>query len=114
MFVLTEEAVLVCKHELGKVQNKPTQELVTIDGKRILVETDPEGCSISGCPLTVLIGVPACKNTLNVHEGYSEFIRIDDRRICLDTVTGFTDGQPAGTIMYKVRSPGQEFVSEAP
>ena len=112
MFVLTEDAVLVCKHELGKVDNKPTQELVTIDGKKVLVETDPEGRPINGCPLTVLIGVPACKHTLKVEVGYSEFIRIDDRRFCLDTVTGFTDGQPPGTIMYKVRSPGQEFVSE--
>ena len=34
-----------------------------------MVETDPEGRSISGCPLTVLIGVPACKTTLKVQRG---------------------------------------------
>ena len=34
MLVLTEDAILVCKHELGKVKNKPTQELVTIDGRK--------------------------------------------------------------------------------
>ena len=112
MLVLTEDAVLVCKHEPGKVSNKPTQELVTIGGRKMLVETDPEGRPISGCPLTVFIGAPACKTTLKVQQGYSEFIRIEDRRICLDTVTGFTDGTPPGVIMYKVRSAGQGFVSE--
>jgi hypothetical protein len=40
-------------------------------------------------------------------------VRIDGRRVCLDTVTGLTDGTPPGTIKYEVRSPGQDLVSEA-
>jgi hypothetical protein len=51
--------------------------------------------------------------TLPVKSGYSDFVRIDGKRICLDTVTGLTDGTPPGTVEYKVRSAGQDFVSEA-
>ena len=49
---LTEDARLVCKHQMGKVQVVPTQSLVTIGGRRVLVAPDPEGRPINGCPPT--------------------------------------------------------------
>ncbi|HYO49496.1 MAG TPA: hypothetical protein VEW94_06560 [Chloroflexia bacterium] len=112
MKLLTEDAVLVCDHKLGKVSNGPTQDLVTVEGRQALVETDPEGRSISGCP-NVGATIKPCQMTLKVEVGYSDFIRIDDRRVCLDTVTGHTDGTPPGVPMYTVRDAGQTFVSEA-
>jgi hypothetical protein len=111
MKLLTEKAVLVCTHENGVVENKPTQSLVTIGGRRVLVEADPEGKSIKGCPNSVP-PMKACLVTLKVTKGYSDFVRINGRRVCLDTVRGKTDGMPAGLPEYQVRSPGQELVSQ--
>ena len=111
MKFLTEDAKLVCAHELGKVVNAPTQDLVTIRRRRVLVEKDPEGRDIQFCP-NVGATIKPCQHTLAVQVGYSDFMRIDGRRVCLDTVTGLTDGTPPGTVLYKVRSAGQDFVSE--
>jgi hypothetical protein len=112
MLILTEDAVLVCTHELGRVGIKATQNLVTVDGRSVLVETDPEGRPISHCP-NYGPTIKPCTTTLKVVVGYSDFVRVQGRRVCLDTVKGLTDGTPPGTIEYKVRSAGQEFVSEA-
>jgi len=110
--VLTEDAGLFCKHGPGKVSIQATQELVTIGGRKVLVEKDPVGRTISGCPSVVPF--KPCLVTLAVQKGYSEFIRVENRRLCLDTVTGFTDGTPPGVVMYVVRTAGQTFVSELP
>jgi len=112
MLLLTEDALLVCKHELGKVKLQPTQSLVHIRGRRVLVEVNPEGCAISGCP-NYGPTIKPCTSTLAVKKGYSDLLRIEGRRVCLDTVTGLTDGTPPGTVMYIVRDPAQPFVTEA-
>jgi len=112
MLALTEDAGLFCKHGPGKVSIKPTQELVTVEGRKVLVEPDPVGRPISGCPSVVPF--KPCLTTLVVQKGYSQFIRVEDRRLCLDTVTGYTDGTPPGVVMYVVRFAGQQFVSEMP
>lgn len=110
MKLLTEDAKLYCKHG-GHVSNKPSQALVTIAGRRVLVEKDPEGRSIGACPSTVPF--KPCLTTLAVQKGYSTLIRIGGHSACLDTVTGLTDGTPPGVVKYVVRSPGQDFVAEA-
>jgi hypothetical protein len=109
MLALTEDAGVFCKHG-GKVSIAATQAFVTVEGRKLLIEPDPVGRSISGCPSVVPF--KPCLTTLAVQKGYSRFIRIADRRLCLDTVTGFTDGTPPGVVMYVVRFAGQEFVSE--
>jgi hypothetical protein len=112
MLWLTEDAVLVCKHEMGKVRIQASQSVVTVQGRGILVETDPEGRPIAGCP-NVGAAIKPCQHTLRVTEGYSDFLKVEGRRICLDTVTGLTDGTPPGVVKYYVRDPGQKFVYEA-
>jgi hypothetical protein len=112
MRVLTEDAGLYCKHGPGKVSIAATQQLVSVEGRRLLVEPDPVGRRITGCPSVVPF--KPCLTTLAVQKGYSQFIRIENRRLCLDTITGFTDGTPPGVVMYVVRLAGQEFVSEMP
>jgi hypothetical protein len=112
MLALTEDAGLFCKHGPGKVSIEATQELVTIEGRRVLVEPDPVGRPISGCPSVVPF--KPCLTTLVVEKGYSQFIQVENRKLCLDTVTGFTDGTPPGVVMYEVRDAGQTFVSEMP
>ena len=111
MKVLTEDAVLICNHTLGIVDIEATQSLVTINGRQALVETNPESRRIKGCP-NIGATIKPCQNTLRVQTGYSDFIRIDGKRICLDSVEGLTDGTPPGTVNYRVRDPGQSFVSE--
>lgn len=113
MLWLTDEALLVCKHDLGTVKNKPTQDLVTVEKRPVLVDNDPEGCSISHCP-NIGATIKPCTRTYKVDEGYSDFIRIDGKRVCLDTVTGLTNGTPPGTVKYLVRKPGQDLVEELP
>jgi len=110
MFFLTEDATIVCDHRLGVVTNVPTQNLVTINRRRVLVEPDPESKPIKGCP-NYGPTVKPCTATLKVKEGYSDFIRIDGRAVCLDPVTGLTDGTPPGIVNYIVLAPGQNLVS---
>lgn len=111
MKILTEDAVLVCLHELGRVDIEATQDLVTVEKRAVLVEADPEGRRITRCP-NIGATIKPCTATLKVKQGYSDLVRIDGKRVCLDIVTGLTDGTPPGTVEYKVRTPGQEFVSE--
>lgn len=112
MLLLTQDAVLRCAHVMGVVDIVATQKLVTIEGRRVLVEIDPEGRPIKGCP-NYGVGIKPCTHTLKVIEGYSNLLRIDGHRVCLQTVTGLTDGTPPGVVPYRVDTPGQKFVSEA-
>jgi len=112
MLLLTEDAVVVCTHELGRVGIVATQDLVTVERRRVLVEPDPEGRPISGCPNTGA-AIKPCTQTLRVLAGYSPgLLRIDGQRTCNDTTSGFTDGTPPGAVRYKVRAAGQAFVEE--
>ncbi|MEO1575211.1 MAG: hypothetical protein AAFU65_09655 [Pseudomonadota bacterium] len=106
---LTQDAVLTCPHESGLVGIAPSQRLVTVQSRAVLVANDPEQKPIAGCPW-VSPGMKPCTSTLKVTRGYSSWIRIQGRRVCLDTVTGLTDGTPPGTFFYNVRSPGQSLV----
>ncbi len=110
---LSLQAVLVCVHELGRVKNQASQDWVRISQSPVLVENDPEGRTIAGCPNTNLINIFPCRTALKVDVGYSQFIRIGGHRVCLDNVTGFTDGVPYGQFKYRVNYAGQEFVSGA-
>lgn len=110
MFWLVEDATLVCDHG-GRIENKPSQDWVRIAERRVLVENDPEGRDIRLCSnLNPVIGLKPCLHTLVVKEGYSTFVRIDGHAVCLDTVTGLTDGSPPGVVNYDVVDPAQSLV----
>ena len=111
MLWLTEDAVVVCAHEPGQVSNGPTQNITTVAGRRVLVAKDPEGRSIRGCP-NVGAGIRACLNTLAVKKGYSTWITVEGHSVCLDTLSGMTDGTPPETVIYKVQHAGQNIVEE--
>ncbi|MCW5981092.1 MAG: hypothetical protein KIT09_23620 [Bryobacteraceae bacterium] len=113
MLALTQDATLVCLHEMGKVAIAPTQDLVTIEERFILVEPDVEQRAIKGCP-NFAIMIRPCQTTLKAKEGYSPLMTIEGRRVCLDTVRGLTDGTPPGVVEYKVRNAGQDLVDERP
>lgn len=110
MRLLTENAILLCGHKLGVVGIVATQNLVTINGRGVLVRKDPEGRPIKGCPPAP--GFKPCLVTVNVTAGYSRLIQIKGKQVCLDTLTGLTDGTPPGSVIYNVSRPGQHLVSE--
>jgi len=115
LFWLTDQAKLVCIHEMGKVDIQATQDLVFVDDMPVLIEPNPETRSVDGCPLVPPLVKP-CKLTLSVRNGYSTLITVQHKDkpfpVCLDSLRGLTDGFPPGTYDYKVNFPGQEFVSE--
>jgi hypothetical protein len=110
VLLLTRDAVLKCAHA-GVVRNTTSQPFVTIAGRLVEVEADPEGRTIAGCP-NIGATIKPCTHTLQVRGGYSTFVRIAGQPVCLDTVWGLTDGTPPGAVRYTVASPGQSFVSE--
>ncbi len=108
MLWMTEDARVVCDHQLGNVTAfSPAQSWVTVHGRRVLVEPDPVGRTIAGCPNVPPMGKP-CTQTLAVQRGYSTFMQINGQRICLDTVRGLTNG--VAPVDYSVRDPAQRLV----
>ncbi len=108
MRIITREAVLRCGHD-GRVQNRPSQQWVMVGRSPVLVDNDPEGRDISMCP-NIGINIKPCTHALKVARGYSTFVTIGGRSVCLDSVEGFTDGTPPGAVKYTVRDPGQGWV----
>src|SRR5215813_1788283 len=108
MFFLREDADVFCEHD-GQVSLAASQYWVSIEERMVLVERDPEGRSFAkACPNTnPLMGIKPCMTTLPVQAGYSVFLRVDGKRLCLDTVEGITDGTPPGNV-YHVRNAGQQ------
>lgn len=108
MKLLIERGIVRCGHD-GSVVNVPSQTWVRINSSPVLIEPDPQGRGLQMCP-NVGLNIKPCTLTLAVHQGYSGFLRIGQRAICLDSLQGFTDGTPPGAVKYTVRSPGQAFV----
>lgn len=105
---MTEDATVVCAHQPGNVRGfSPAQKWVTVERRKVLVRPDPVGRPIDGCPNVPPMGRP-CLTTLAVTRGYSTLVRIDGRAVCLDTVTGMTDG--VAPVPYRVRNPAQQLV----
>src|SRR3954452_5440694 len=112
MRVMTEDAIVVCTHALGNVGNQPSQTLVTIGGRSVLVDHDPDQRSVRLCP-NIGVTMKPCTTTLKVVAAYSTLVKIDGHAICLDTVTGMTDGTPPGIVQYQVRAAGQQLVGSS-
>lgn len=108
---ITLDALVVCTHELGKVGLTASQTWVTVEARPVLVQADPVGRPIAGCP-NIGPTIKPCTSTLAVRQGYSGFIRVDGRPVVLSTLRGFTDGTPPGAVDYKVNLPGQVLVTE--
>lgn len=109
MRLVTENARVCCAHVLGTVSLVPGQELVRIDGRRVMVQTQPIGRPLSGCP-NVGATIKPCTSVLTVGSGWSGLLRIDGKAVCLDILTGLTDGTPPGSVKYRVADPGQTLV----
>lgn len=109
MKLLVLKGILRCGHD-GKVAPTASQTWVRVLASPVLVEPDPQGRSIAGCP-NVSVNFKPCQNTLAVRSGYSTFVRIGGHAACLDSVVGFTDGTPPSAVDYTVRDAGQSLVT---
>jgi hypothetical protein len=119
MLALTFDAILKCPHINGLVINTHSQDWVTISEPRardkrsrasvpLLIEPDPTNRTIIGCP-NINLGIWPCLHTIDVQQGYSHFVTIGGKRVCLKSVKGITDGSP-GVQEYSVEFAGQNFV----
>jgi hypothetical protein len=111
MLVLTRDAYFLCEHE-GRADPKARQSFVCIEDVPVLVHGDPVGRTIHKCKnYNPPAGIKPCVTTLKVDKGYSAFMRISGRPICLSSVEGLTDGTPPGQVHYSVHRSGQDWVS---
>lgn len=104
---ITLDSVVKCGHR-GKLVLEARQEWVRI-GVPVLVDDDPEGREINGCPNSGP-NIKRCGRSLRVKTGYSEWIRVDERAVVLSHLDGFTDGTPPGAVHYNVTDPRQDLV----
>lgn len=107
------DADVRCEHKLGRVDITASEDFVFVNGRRIVTNGEPAGRSIGGCP-NLGPTVKPCTVTLAVRKGESSFVRIGGRPVVRADLRGFTDGTPQGAVSYRVESPGQTLVSEAP
>ncbi|MCW8928902.1 MAG: hypothetical protein OQL19_01535 [Gammaproteobacteria bacterium] len=110
--IITQTAVLQCDHLTGIVGIIATQNLVTINNIPILVKGDLISRPIAGCPIPASGGSKPCLTTINEKKGHSQLLFIKGKAICLESLTGLTDGVPPGTINYTVNSSGQNLLVE--
>lgn len=110
---LTDAADVRCTHKLGKAPQQASQEWVRIEGRPILVQPDPVGRSISGCP-NIGVSIKPCTTALAMKAGWSGFVTIDARAVLRADLTGFTDGTPPGAVRYEVLDAAQPLVGERP
>jgi hypothetical protein len=107
---LTQDASLKCDHG-GVVSVATKQDFVRIAKRLALTEPNTENRPIAGCPnASTPAGIVPCRTTETPREGLSTLITINGLRVCLETVCGFTDGQPLKTSNYTVLDPAQTFV----
>lgn len=106
---LTELAVLACDHATGIVAIQSSQPFVRIQGSRVLVGNDPANKGIGGCS-NLAATIKPCTRTLSVEQGKSASVYVRGKPVCLDTVTGGTDGTPPSATKYGVKFPGQTLV----
>lgn len=112
---ITLESTIKCAHA-GTVRTIASQRWVRIaepgdrsDPQPVLVDNDPEGRSIGGCPNSGP-NIKKCGRTLKVTKGYSEWIRIGGNAIVLSHLDGLTDGTLPGTVHYNVTDTAQRLV----
>lgn len=110
---LTDQADVRCTHKLGRSPQQATQEWVRISGRPVLLQPDPVGRPISGCP-NIGVSIKPCTTALAMTRGWSGFVRIDHRPVLRADLTGYTDGTPPGAVTYEVLDAAQLLVGERP
>ena len=106
--LLVLPAAIRCDHD-GRVENRASQDWVTVAGHPVLRDDDPERREIEWCPNRGA-NIKPCGKTERVEVGYSVFVTVGEKRAVLASLEGKTDGTPPKAVHYRVRNPGQRFV----
>ncbi len=110
MLIVTKKAIIICQHVPGTVAKKASKDFVRISNSPILRGADPIGRGISKCS-NVSASTKPCTSTLTVQKGHSTLAFVEGQPICMQNLSGLTDGTLPGTVKYKVANPGQNFVN---
>lgn len=108
--IATESARVRCSHGMGYARPLGSRRFLRIAGKPVLVDRDMPANAISLCPNYGPTTKP-CTRSLPLISGRSGFVFAGGAPLVLDQAAGPTDGIPPGLTTYRVRSPGQGFVS---
>ena len=106
---LTLNGNVKCGH-VGSAALVAQQHWLRVLGSPAITESDPVGWAISGCP-NLATNLKPCTVTGAVMTGYSGYVRVDGRRMTLQTLVGGTDSVTPST--YRVADPGQTLVDES-
>jgi len=106
--VLTEGSIIMCRHG-GTVRPIASQNLLKVNGQRVLVQSDLMGAPITNCPIPVNPIGPTkpCTATLGTTLGISTNLKVGSQLVLLETAQGPTDGMPAMAVSWSVISAGQ-------
>jgi len=93
--VLTAASQLLCAH-LAPLLIVPSQQLLTVDGRPVLVGADLLAATVPTCP-----GSPPCGKVTAVLAGLSTTLRVGTQPVALDGANGTTT-----TATWQVTSAG--------
>jgi hypothetical protein len=104
--VITAGSTVKCAHQ-GTVQLVPSQQVLNVDGRAVLVMGDLEGKPISGCTVPATQSSKPCTTVVKMIAGAATKLRAGNKAVLLDTATGLTDGLPAPGNVWTVQTAGQ-------
>ena len=103
--ILNSLGEVICPHA-GRVMLSPRQVTVIAGGGYAICLDDVVGAPIVGCVTPDTKLTAPCKRVVAVLPGSTSMVvSVASRPVCVETLTGLTDGRPPGTI--SVASPGQ-------
>ena len=103
--ILNNVGVVICPHG-GRVTLIPRQFGVLAQTGYVICEGDLTGAPIVGCRKPFAIGSAPCRTVVEVLPGStSPIVAVGGQPVCLETLTGLTDGVPPATV--EVAFPGQ-------
>jgi hypothetical protein len=103
--ILNSAGVVVCPHA-GRVTLIPRQLNVLAQTGYVMREADVVGAPIVGCRKPFALGSAPCRTVVVVFPGSTSIVvSVGGQPVCLETLTGLTDGVPPATVV--VAFPGQ-------
>lgn len=109
-FVL-KKSDLCCDHQAGIVARRPQQGFVYVENSLVITKPAFVTAPIRGCPLVQPSPQARCTKTslTGPFQGRSGFVYINDKRVVLSHLDGFTNGL-GGQSHYHCRDPRHQLV----
>ena len=109
-FVL-KKSDLCCDHQAGIVRRPAKQGFVFVENSLVMTNPSFHYANIDGCPVVQPSPQARCKHRMpnGPHKGPSHFVFIENKRVILSHLDGFTDGL-GGQTHYQCRDPRHHLV----